>query len=274
MSIRLHARLRKTGHLQVPSETASRRFVRSSSEEELRQIRQQKREKRRQVIQYMHSQGLSLRSIARTLGFSKTTVARYLRDEGSQVRARQASIIDPYLGYLENRWNEGCENAHQLWREIRKQGFPGSTRQVTRWARGRRTKPAPSTPKKYRKQMQVQGETPARCAGVLLPDHRTFSRSFVQAPAVLSTKEHEMLGYLCQDVTVASAYKLTQQLRAMISKEHPEAFTDWFEQAKASGIATISRFAQNLSTDKEAVMAAMRLPWSNGQVEGQITKQN
>jgi hypothetical protein len=59
---------------------------------------------------------------------SRATVHKFARVEQFPERAQrlpQASILDPYLPYLQERWAAGCTNAHQLWREIHAQGYPG-----------------------------------------------------------------------------------------------------------------------------------------------------
>jgi transposase len=46
----------------------------------------------------------------------------------------------------------------------------------------------------------------------------------------------------------------------------------WTERAKASGIAEMKAFAVKLLQDSEAVVAAMTLPYSQGQTEGRVNK--
>jgi len=46
--------------------------------------------------------------------------------------------IDRYKDYLERRWQDGCHNAAQLWRELRDQGFSGKAAIVRLWATQRR----------------------------------------------------------------------------------------------------------------------------------------
>jgi transposase len=46
----------------------------------------------------------------------------------------------------------------------------------------------------------------------------------------------------------------------------------WVEQAERSEVAELRSFATGLRRDWAAVEAALRLPWSNGQTEGPITK--
>lgn len=277
MAERLHTPLRAHLKQLPPTRVASqRRFARSGGEEEERRLRRARREKRRELVLYLHARGLSLRQIARTLGVSRYLVSQYVHGEQPARRAQRASIIDPYLDYLEARWRAGCENAQQLWREIKAQGYPGSPRQVTRWARARRTKPAPSTPRIYRAHMALWSgsaeRSAERSARVLLPDQRAFARLLTRKPETLTADEQGSLRYVCEDEMVRTAYDLVQELAAMLRREQPERFIEWFERARRCGIGTLSRFAHHLFRDKEAVIAAMREPWSNGQVEGQINK--
>ncbi len=50
----------------------------------------------------------------------------------------------------------------------------------------------------------------------------------------------------------------------------PEAFPKRSADAIASGLPELKRFCEGLERDKAAVLAAIQLPWSNGQVEGQV----
>jgi transposase len=47
---------------------------------------------------------------------------------------------------------------------------------------------------------------------------------------------------------------------------------EWIGEAKASGVAELKAFALKLFQDMEAVVAAMVLPYSQGQTEGRINK--
>jgi transposase len=47
---------------------------------------------------------------------------------------------------------------------------------------------------------------------------------------------------------------------------------EWLQKAKASGVVELKDFAVKLSQDAQAVLAAMVLPYSQGQTEGRINK--
>jgi hypothetical protein len=61
------------------------------------------------------------------IGTSQRTVRRYLRAPvfpERKPRTRSPGQLAPYRAYLQQRWNDGCHNASQLWRELREQGPP------------------------------------------------------------------------------------------------------------------------------------------------------
>ena len=57
---------------------------------------------------------------------------------------------------------------------------------------------------------------------------------------------------------------------AVFRDKQADALQTWIDQARGTGLAEMGRFCDGLSRDEKAVNAAVILPWSNGQVEGQI----
>jgi transposase len=85
----------------------------------------------------LHANGTSVAQIARTVGISRMTVYKYLR-EGPPQRKRHSvhgrqRVLEPWEPYLLKRWEEGCRMATALWREIRVQGFTHSLTNVQRF---------------------------------------------------------------------------------------------------------------------------------------------
>ena len=82
---------------------------------------------------------------------SRATVRTFVTAKSFPERAakrQQASILDPYLPYLQQRWADGCTNASQLWREMKTNGYHGVRKQVARWAQQQRIELASTSPKK------------------------------------------------------------------------------------------------------------------------------
>jgi transposase len=77
-------------------------------------------------VRRLHFAGASAKDIAERVGTSRSTVYRYreLAEAPSRPRySRRASVLDPYLPYLLERWNEGCRSAKRLHAEIRERGY-------------------------------------------------------------------------------------------------------------------------------------------------------
>ena len=76
-------------------------------------------------------------TIARHVGLSRQGVYRYLKmkqpPERTRIHQPRQPLIDPYKDYLVKRWNEGCRNAQQVYREIKEQGYTGSDQPIVRF---------------------------------------------------------------------------------------------------------------------------------------------
>jgi transposase len=67
--------------------------------------------------------------------------------------------------------------------------------------------------------------------------------------------------------------ELAREFRAMVRERRGDNWDAWLTKACGPGSAKeIRGFAEGLKKDEAAVRAALRLEWSNGQVEGQVTR--
>ncbi len=66
--------------------------------------------------------------------------------------------------------------------------------------------------------------------------------------------------------------QLAMRFRGVLRGNSLEALGKWLKDAHESGIYGMQRFARMLQSDLDAVKNALRLPWSNGQTEGQISR--
>jgi hypothetical protein len=71
---------------------------------------------------------------------------------------------------------------------------------------------------------------------------------------------------------ISTARELAQSFFIMVRNRMHSAFVGWLEQAKASQIKAFMNFAASLKRDFASVHAALTLPWSSGQVEGQVNR--
>jgi hypothetical protein len=100
-----------------------------------RQQRRDRRFHRYEAVMELVRKGMSQREISSVLGVDRRTVRRWTRACGFPERktTRRRSAIDQYRAFLDQRWNEGCHNAAQLWHEMRDLGFHGTDSGVRQW---------------------------------------------------------------------------------------------------------------------------------------------
>lgn len=227
----------------------------------------ERRRARYDEVRRLQQEGLTARQIAARLGISRTTVGKYLNGSTfpeRKTRATPSGSVEPYAEYLRRRWDEGCHNAKELWRELREQGFPGQPLAVWRFTRSWRD-PGGAAP----------------CAG-----RETRDRSVPAQPApravvwwLLGAREaltEEQAAFLerlkggCPKIELAET--LAREFFTMVRQRAAGRLQEWIERARASGIEPLRQFGAGLQRDGEAVAAGLTLEWSSGPVEGQVNR--
>jgi transposase len=220
-------------------------------------------EVRFEEIQALRQAGWSQRAIARKLRLHRRTVQRYARATTVPERGRgpqSISSVLPYLQYLRKRWSEGCHNRLQLWKELQTQGYRGSYSSVHR-ALARFPHP-----RQGRAIAPRSGEAPRLSAS-------QAAWLLVRPAEDLTAQEEAKRTALCEKCSAAAiAYPLSQRFGQMVRARQAEKLDLWFTEAAASTVAELRNFAASLRRDEPAVRAALTLPWSNGQVEGQVNR--
>ena len=232
---------------------------------------------RYEEVKRLYAEGKNLSVISRELALNIKTVRGYAYAEAFPERVRQPSpsILDPYLSYLNRRHQAGCENASQLWREIKQQGFPGSKRQVLKWMRETRRTPAPTTPGRYLAGVRTETRTAMgenAEAVPSLPSAKQLAWLFIQEPAKAPSKNALVLARVLQDAEVAHVYALVRTFVDLVRHKRPEKLDSWLEECAASSVNALCTFAAGIQQDVKAVRSALKLPWSNAQTEGQVTR--
>ena len=161
-------------------------------------------------------------------------------------------------------------------------GFSGTAKQVYRWVNQRRTVPAKTTARSRRIRAISAASADAPQAASRLPSPRQLAWVLVRAPEALEGSEAAILARLGQDAEVARGIGLAQRLAEVVRRcgvggDHPlpepwSLLASWFEDACGCGIPAFETFAAGLQQDEAAVNAALTLPYSSAQAEGQINK--
>ena len=231
---------------------------------EARKASRTKRVAQFETATQMREQGFSSAAIASEVGISIRTLRRWSMMSTLPERKRTSgrpSILDPYKLYIEKRWREGCEKPRTLWREVTDQGFSGSSILVSNYLI-------------YLRNRTSESHTAA-------PTPTLQKRYLPREAAVLFTCPEGKLGEVgkarlkklleaCPDAR--HCYDLAQQFTEMLRQKDPQPFEAWLKEALASSVTELRRFANGIRLDKAAVEAALTLPYSNGQVEGQVNR--
>jgi transposase len=220
-------------------------------------------------VQQMRQAGWNINQLARELSCHPATIRKYYYATTFPERKphrRGRSILDPYLPYLEQRVQDGCENAQQLWREIQQQGYPGTNRQVMKWLQLKRTHPASHTAQTKR----AAKPTPARKAR--LPSSKQLAWLLVRDAASLSQTDLVLLAHLRQHDLLDRLYDHVHVFTQMVKQRQVEVLDDWLDASDNLGIYQLQTFATGLRLDYAAVRAAIETHWSNGQTEGQVNR--
>lgn len=217
-----------------------------------------------------------MRSIAAELKLSKRTVRKYiLADECPQYTTgyKHRSKLDPHVAWLEERWQQGCTNATQLWRElVAEQGFSGSRGLVARWAvsqrkllpvamRYARRQPADVQPLVTRQVMPAPWSS-SRVSWLLLQQQDQLENSDLFALSCV----------IDADKQVRQAYGFIQDFITMMKQRQHQRLDDWLSAVVTAKLPGLTGLANGILSDLQAVRNAFKLEWSNGQTEGQINR--
>ena len=222
---------------------------------------QRERYERYQQVVALREQGMKIKEIASRVGLGRRTVQGWL-SAGAYVETNyhhpHRSRFDAYETYVMQRWDEGCHNIQQLWREINAQGYPHSDRALRAHLETLRGKEPVDFPE-------------ASCL-------ERFSAKkvmwlFIRRFKDLDQKERKELAALRQaSETAETLYLLVQQFLQMVRKLEGERLDAWLTAVAESQIEALQRFATGLEQDKAAVLMGLTRSHNNAQTEGQVTR--
>jgi transposase len=242
--------------------------------ERKQKISRDKRSARYEHLLALHRVGLSGRAIARELHMSRRIVQRYLSSDGFPERApgsgRRAfgkSKLDPYRGYLRERWNAGEHAGSHLFAEIKERGYTGSESLLRRllgeWRTALPPKRRQGPPRKPRLSAQPRKRRlSSRGAAFLM----------ILSPSQLSEVQQQQVEQMNLNEELHTVYLLSQEFVTLLKERQVAALDGWLKRAKESHVAELGSFVNGIRRDYAAVRAACSLPWSNGTTEGQVNR--
>jgi transposase len=210
-----------------------------------------------EMVHELLAGGYRIRAIARHLGWGRHTVQRYARAATWQEladgrwQAPRPSKLDPFKPHLDQRTEEGCGNAAQLFREIRALGYDGSYSIVRDHLDQHRPGKAPLTPPP--------------------PTVRRVTGWLTRRPGSLTEDEQPQLKALlerCPELQAASSH--VRAFATMLTQLTGQNLPQWISDVKAADLPGLSSFAKGLEQDLDAVTQGLTSRWNSGPVEGRV----
>lgn len=233
--------------------------------------REQTRRKRLELyhrVKTLKDEGATRKEIVRRLGISKTYAKRLIEAETFPERSpfpQRRTSVDIYADYLRKRWAEGCQNATQLWGEIKEQGFQGALGAVVRYVRLRMREPT-EIKRHWMHRMKLSA------IKMKLPSARRAAWLLLKNEEQLTDEERLFINEIQKSsVEISRAASMTRKFQELVKMRDIGQFEEWLSEAEKLGTKW-KNFVKGLRQDFKAVKAALTSEWSNGQTEGQVNR--
>ncbi|MGQ4439133.1 ISL3 family transposase, partial [Streptomyces violaceoruber] len=211
-----------------------------------------------EAIQALTCTGRSHSSVARELGLDRRTVRKYARartwQEVMRRPPRKPSMLDPYLDYLRQRWDDGQHSAKILHEELQTKGYLGHYQRVKMAV----------APLRRGLPIDEPCERP--------PSPRETARWITTHPHRRSPHVNERLPRLldhCPELKLT--HDLVRRFATMLDNRDAAPLPGWLGDLKKSGLGPLVGFAGALHEDRHAVAQGITTPYNSGVNEGRIT---
>ena len=235
------------------------------------------RQSRQDILVMLHAlrqEGLTYSEIARRTGYERRSVAEWLKFEAPPDRQRAAlNPTSPWYfeTFLAERWKEGDRCGRRLFHDVRRRGYTGSFSNLERllgaWRRAEREPVDLSPPMAPSLEPVRDPETGHAISPVVA------AALCIKPRGMLTDRQARKVDALKQGSDAfAEMRRLAMRFNGILRSKKPETLDAWIDDAIDSDLIPIMRFARILRRDIGAVYNAIELPWSNGQVEGQVNR--
>ncbi|MDQ0408758.1 ISL3 family transposase [Streptomyces sp. NPDC000349] len=211
-----------------------------------------------EAVHTLTDTGRSYSSMSRELGLDRRTVRKYARartwQEVMRRPPRKPSTLDPYLNYLQQRWDEGEHSAKILHQELQTKGYLGHYQRV-------KMAVAP-----LRRGLPL--DTPRERA----PSPREASRWIITAPDRHTPHASQCLRRLLDHCPeLQRTHHLVRQFATMLDSRDAAPLREWLDQLANSRLPPLVGMAKALREDQHAVVQGITTRYNSGLNEGRIT---
>ena len=249
-------------HIKVASATSVVFPIPREEQQKQKALTRSRRIQRYEAVRQLYLQGMTLSEIARRLRMGRMTVQKFAYAETYPETAPyriQAGMLHPYEGYLRERWQQGCRNGAQLYREVVAMGYPGKRQQVARLVA-------------YLRKQTKAGATNFTAKGQGLTPRGAVSL-LMQRPEKLTQEQQQALIQMrLAHPEIEEVMHIVEGFLHMLRKLQGQQLEEWMERTQHSHIRELQNFVEKVRKDQDAVQAGLTLEWSNGVVEGHVNR--
>ncbi|MEU2718810.1 hypothetical protein [Streptomyces sp. NPDC007205] len=196
--------------------------------------------------------------MARELGLNRRTVSKYARAHTWQEVVRRPpskpSTLDPYLSYLQQRWDEGQHSAKILHEELQTKGYLGHYQRVKMAV----------APLRRGLPIDEPRERP--------PSPREAARWITTHPHRRNPHINDRLPRLLDHCSeLKTVHDLVRRFAAMLDNGDATSLPEWLDDLANTGLAPLTGLAGALREDRHAVAQGIVTPYNSGVNEGRIT---
>jgi transposase len=226
----------------------------------------QRKQEQAERIHELYTSGQSIHAVASQLGLARNTVRRYLRMEGKVQmvpRPRGKSLLDPHYDYLNARWKQGETNARRLFEELQQRGYRGCEATVRSFvARLRKDLPGMAHPPRKTAEGHAPASSPREIRWLLARREKDLEPE----------ERSDLARLLAHSPEAKLLHQLVQDFLRMLRARQANQLDTWMQAARKSEMKELISFVAGIERDYDAVRAGLRLPWSQGVVEGTVNK--
>jgi len=220
--------------------------------------------------------GLSQRKIVKVLNVGRNTVRYYLAMDGLQ--PKRIVFTNNYEDYLDEI-KQGCAkglNRRDIFRSITGSGFRGKLTAFYHWFHlyfpgyesKQDQKELPAVAMENKETLRFGALSPRKLA--VYVENPEWGISKITGECSLENRFAQKIITSC-DLLQTLRY-VSQSFRRIINGDNPNVLDAWLTEVKQLNIKTINSFVRGVNQDREAVLNAIRYPWTNGLVEGNVNR--
>jgi transposase len=180
----------------------------------------------------------------------------------SEEESYEPKLLRPLASYVAWCWKKGDRDVKRLWRDVSTAGVRVTGRDFDELIN------------RLRAGLKIPLSSKRKVSSLYYrPSSGEVTRLLMLKGEKLSAAERAYMDELKHNCPQSrEGQELARDFMRLIHERKAEEFDGWITDVRQSKLPELKSFGAGLLRDKSAVTAAMKYEWSNGQVEGQITR--